>query len=202
MPKSSKILAIDTATDYIFLSLVVDGVEVGHAYQNDINNHAVTIMPLLDEILKTAEVKLNELTGVIVGIGPGSYTGVRIGVSIAKMIGYLNGIPVQTVSTLALIASGSEESRILSYIDARRGNAFLACFEQDHGVMNNTVPDSLANAVVFQQEAGNGYVKVTEGRPDILKVLRSHLLRNVENIHELVPNYLQITEAECNKGKK
>lgn len=201
MPGSSKILVIDTATEYVFLSLVIDGREVGSAYQNDINNHAVTVMPLLDGILRASGVKLRELTGVVVGIGPGSYTGVRIGVSIAKMIGYLNEIPVSTVSTLALLASSSSEKRIWSFIDARRGNAFMACFEQHDGFLIQTVADSLENVEAFQSGIGSEFVKTVCGRPIVSKIFASGLTSLVPNVHELVPNYLQVTEAERNKGK-
>jgi len=201
MPRSSKILVIDTATEYVYLSLVIDGAEAGFAYQNDINNHAVTVMPLLDGILQASGVKLRELTEVVVGIGPGSYTGVRIGVSIAKMIGYLNGIPVSTVSTLALLASGSSEPKIWSFIDARRGNAFMACFEQRDGSLIPTIPDSLENIEAFQTRIDPGYAKTVSGKPDAVKILNSGLTTPVANVHELVPNYLQVTEAERNKGK-
>lgn len=198
---SSKILVIDTATEYVYLSLVIDGTEAGFAYQNDVNNHAVTVMPLLDEILRSSGVKLRELSEIVVGIGPGSYTGVRIGVSIAKMIGYLNGIPVSTVSTLALLASSSSEAKIWSFIDARRGNAFMACFEQRDGLLVPTVPDSLDNIDSFRNRIDSHYSKTIFGKPDALKILNSHLTSPVTNVHELVPNYLQVTEAERNKGK-
>lgn len=201
MPGSSKILLIDTATEYVFLSLVIDGTEVGSAYRKDIQNHAVTVMPLLDGILKEAGIHLNQVTEVIVGIGPGSYTGVRIGVSIAKMIGYLNGIPVHTVSTLALLASGAEDGNILPAIDARRGNAFMACYRKASGKLTELVPDTLANAESFMRTAGPGFRKVTEGKPDVTTLMNSKLTLPVPNIHELVPNYLQVTEAERNKGK-
>jgi len=194
-------LLIDTATEYVFLSLVIDGIEVGSAYRKDIQNHAVTVMPLLDGILKEAGIRLNQVTEVIVGVGPGSYTGVRIGVSIAKMIGYLNGIPVRTVSTLALLASGAEDGFILPAIDARRGNAFMACYRKESGKLTVLVPDTLANAESFIGTAGPGFHKVTEGKPDVRTLINSGLTLPVSNIHELVPNYLQVTEAERNKGK-
>lgn len=201
MPGSSKILVIDTATEFVYLSLVIDGTEAGFAYKNDVNNHAVTVMPLLDEILRASGVKLRELTGVVVGIGPGSYTGVRIGVSIAKMIGYLNGIPVSTVSTLALLASGSSEPKIWSFIDARRGNAFMACFEQRDGLLVPTIPDTLENIESFRNRIDSQYSRTVSGKPDAVKILNSRLTSPVGNVHELVPNYLQVTEAERNKGK-
>jgi len=200
MPTSSKIFTIDTATDYVFLSLVVDGVEKGFRYENDLRNHAVTVMPMLESLLQAEGLALRDLTEILVGIGPGSYTGVRIGVTIAKMIGYLNAVSVKTVSTLALIASGSPAPFVLASIDARRGNAFMAGFHQENGILEERHPDTLAPFDSFLLTVGPAYSVVTAAKPDVLKIMRSGLTKPVDNIHELVPNYLQITEAERNKG--
>lgn len=202
MQNTSKILWIDTATDYVFLSLVIDGTEVGSFYQNDLKNHAVTIMPLLEELLNNSGLKLKDINQVVVGIGPGSYTGVRIGVSIAKTIGYLNRVTVKTVSTLALMASSAAEENILPLIDARRGNAFMGLYHQDNGILSETITDTLENIEAFQKKIMVPFTVLSFGKPNVLKILKSNLLHDVENIHELVPNYLQVTEAERNKGNQ
>lgn len=202
MQNISKILWIDTATDYVFLSLVIDGTEVGSFYQNDLKNHAVTIMPLMEELLNKAGLVLKDIDQVVVGIGPGSYTGVRIGVSIAKMIGYLNSVPVKTVSTLALMASSADEENLLPLIDARRGNAFMGLYHQENGIFCETIADTLENIETFQKKIAVPYTVLSSGKPNVLKILKSHLLHDVENIHELVPNYLQVTEAERNKDNR
>jgi tRNA threonylcarbamoyladenosine biosynthesis protein TsaB len=194
-------LWIDTATEYVFLSLVIDGTEVGSFYKNDINNHAVTIMPMLDQLLKNAGLVLKNIDEVIVGVGPGSYTGVRIGVSIAKMIGYLNDIPVKTISTLALMASSSSAKTILALIDARRGNAFMAVYRHGENGLEEYISERLMNQETFIKTLPLDALLVTSGKPDVSKIINSPLLHEVPNIHELVPNYLQITEAERNKGK-
>ena len=125
MKKSLKRLIIDTATKYIFLSLIIDGVEKDFVYEEGINNHSVTIIPFIENMLNKENITLKDIDQVIVGIGPGSYTGVRIGVTVAKMIGYLNNIDVYEVSSLALMASHSDKPYVLALIDARRGNAFM-----------------------------------------------------------------------------
>ncbi|MDD3126114.1 MAG: tRNA (adenosine(37)-N6)-threonylcarbamoyltransferase complex dimerization subunit type 1 TsaB [Candidatus Izemoplasmatales bacterium] len=201
MPQLSKTLVIDTATDYVFLSLVVEGSEIGYKYQNDLHNHAVTVMPMLDELLKKAQITLKDVNEIIVGIGPGSYTGVRIGVTIAKMIGYLNNISVKTVSTLALLASSSSAAKTMAMIDARRGNAFVACYQQEKGIMKETVADTLTNIEQFKQTLTIDTEIIRVGKPNVEKIMQSNLMKPVKNIHELVPNYLQVTEAERNKGK-
>ncbi len=200
MRKSWKRLAIDTATKYVYLSLIIDDHEVANVYQEGINNHSVTIIPFLVKLLKSQELTLKDINEVIIGIGPGSYTGVRIGVSIAKMIGYLNNIEVKTVSSLALMASSSEAEVVVSMIDARRSNAFLACFKQSNGRLEYIKEDRLAKIDDFLSELDIKYDTVTDGLFKIEKIIKSGLMNPVDDIHALVPNYLQVTEAERNKG--
>ncbi len=191
-----KRLVIDTATPYLYLSLIIDDIEVGSIYQEGDHNHSVTIIPLMNELLMDNKLELKQLDQIIVGIGPGSYTGVRIGVSIAKMIGYLNKVQVMTVSSLLLLASSSEQQKIIPYIDARRGNAFMSLIEQRNNQLTIIKEDVLMNAAEFIDSAGNDAVVIEKGKPNIVKILSSDVLCPVENIHDLVPNYLQITEAE------
>ncbi len=197
MNPSYKRLVIDTATKYIYLALVVDDIEVDSVYQVGDNNHSVTIMPLLEEMLQKQHIELTDINEVIVGIGPGSYTGVRIGVTVAKMIGYLNQIVVKEISSLALMASHSNKAYVLPLIDARRGNAFMALFE-NKTTLKYLYQDVLKNIEVFKSNINQDYEIIKEGKPDIQKIIQSDLLKKVEDIHELVPNYLQVTEAERN----
>lgn len=201
MKKSYKRLVIDTATKYIYLSLVIDDLEVETIYEIGDNNHSVTIMPHLDEILKKQNLKLKEIDEVIVGVGPGSYTGVRIGVTVAKMIAYLNQTKLYQVSSLLLIASHSNQRYILPLIDARRGNAFMAYIKNTDGHLTYIKEDRLENIEDFKKGLKENYDLVQEGKPDILKLIQSKLLVPVENVHDLVPNYLQKTEAERNLKK-
>jgi len=199
MTKSSKTLFVDTATKSVFLAFVKDGVVCDVVCQEGVNNHSVTILPLLDDLLKRQNVTLQDLTDIVVGIGPGSYTGVRIGVSIAKMIGYLNNTPVRTVSSLALLASSAKSGTIVPLIDARRENAFMACYEIKDGVMTERCADTLDSVEAFKARVARPFEIVASGVPDVTKILRSELLKPVPDIHALVPNYLQVTEAEHNK---
>ncbi len=200
MKTLSKILIIDTATKHIYLSLVVDGIEQQSVYREGINNHSVTIIPLLSEMLKKQKLSLQDIDEIIIGIGPGSYTGVRIGVTVAKMIGYLNKIKVYSVSSLALIASASSEEYIIPYIDARRGNAFMAVMKQSNGKLQFIKNEHIENIESFLKQFHFKYDFITEGKPKIDKILASNLLTEIKDIHKLVPNYLRITEAERNKS--
>jgi len=195
----SKLLAIDTATNSIYLALLIDGKIIDQVYQVGTSNHSVTILPLIESLLVKQGLDLKAIEGILIGIGPGSYTGVRIGVAIAKMVGYLNQIPLYSFSSLALLATSSHHSHIIASIDARRNNAFMAAYEQHDRILTVTKEDSLMNTDEFVRTLPSHYEVVTEGMPDVSKLIFSGLIQTVDDVHGLVPNYLQITEAERNK---
>lgn len=198
MKKLLRQLVIDTATNYIYLSLVIDGEEKQSIYEEGINNHSVTIIPYLESLLKKESIELKDINQIIIGIGPGSYTGVRIGVTVAKMIGYLNKIDVYTVSSLALIASYSDSEYVLPLIDARRNNAFMAVYQNANRELKLVEADCLENVEIFQERINYDFTVVNKGKPKIKKILDSKLLNKVDDIHSLTPNYLRVTEAERN----
>ncbi|MFA7075681.1 MAG: tRNA (adenosine(37)-N6)-threonylcarbamoyltransferase complex dimerization subunit type 1 TsaB [Candidatus Izemoplasmatales bacterium] len=198
MKKSLKQLVIDTATKYIYLSLVIDGVEKQSVYEEGINNHSVTIIPFIEEMLKKENLILKDLDQVIIGVGPGSYTGVRIGVTVGKMIGYLNNLEVYTISSLALMASFSDNPYVLALIDARRGNAFMGVYQNLNKKLISISKDVMDNIEDYIKSFEFDLQIITEGKPQIEKLLHSNLLNKVDDIHSLTPNYLRVTEAERN----
>jgi tRNA threonylcarbamoyladenosine biosynthesis protein TsaB len=112
------ILAFDTATD-VATSALVDGEEV----LGERTSRAVTVLEDLDALLRQAGAHTRELEGLAVGIGPGSFTGVRIGLATARGLSLALGVPVAGVSTLAALAAGAPEA--VPVIDARRGEVFV-----------------------------------------------------------------------------
>ena len=134
------ILYIETATDVCSVALSRGAEVIGLKEEVGGNNHAKHLLPFVDEVLKQAEVSMKEINGVAVSIGPGSYTGLRIGVSTAKGIAYTAGIPVMAISTLESIAQGaktlwaessSELPQIIPMIDARRMEVFTTHYDFD-----------------------------------------------------------------------
>lgn len=198
MSQLLKRLVIDTATKFIFLSLVEGEKEVQSVYQEGYNDHSVTIIPYIQQMLSNQGWQLSELDEIIVGIGPGSYTGVRIGVSIAKMLGYLNHTRVYSVSSLLLLATTSNSEYVIPMIDARRNNAFICKLHQTNSQLNIMIEECLADVNDFQNQHGKNAEIVTEGKPIVSKILSNNHLRLVTDIHSLTPNYLQVTEAERN----
>jgi tRNA threonylcarbamoyladenosine biosynthesis protein TsaB len=112
------ILAFDTATD-VATSALVDGEEV----LGERTSRAVTVLEDLDALLRQAGAHTRELDGLAVGIGPGSFTGVRIGLATARGLSLALGVPVAGVSTLDALAAGAPGA--VPVIDARRAEVFV-----------------------------------------------------------------------------
>ncbi|MBN2604801.1 MAG: tRNA (adenosine(37)-N6)-threonylcarbamoyltransferase complex dimerization subunit type 1 TsaB [Bacilli bacterium] len=199
MKKSLKRLIIDSSTKYLYVALYSDFQCLGKYYQSGNNDHSINIMGEIESIFSMNNIKVSDLDEIIVGIGPGSYTGLRIGVVVAKMFGWNNGIPVKTVSSLALIASSFDGDKlILAEMDARRGNSFLGLYAIENGKLLLQDEEQLTNLEEYKSGIQGAYDVVSFGEPNIPLIIHSEIALLCKDIHGLNPNYLRLTEAERN----
>ena len=112
------ILAFDTATDRATSALVADGEVLGERV-----SRAATLLEDVDALLRQGSARADELDGVAVGVGPGSFTGVRIGIAVARGLALALDVPVAGVSTLDVLAAGAPGA--LPVIDAKRREVFV-----------------------------------------------------------------------------
>ena len=112
------ILAFDTATEVATSALVSDGEVLGERA-----SRAATLLADVDALLRRSGTHTNDLEGVAVGIGPGSFTGVRIGLATARGLALSLGVPVAGVSTLDALAAGAPGA--VPVVDARRREVFV-----------------------------------------------------------------------------
>ena len=129
-----KLLAIDTATEQCSVALAVDGVMFTRVVPTA-RNHADMILPLVNEVLSEAGLALKELDGLAFGRGPGSFTGVRIAVSVAQGLALATGLPVVGISNLAAVAqlaattySLPPGAHVLVCMDARMQEVYWAVY--------------------------------------------------------------------------
>jgi tRNA threonylcarbamoyladenosine biosynthesis protein TsaB len=120
------ILAFDTATDVATSALVWDGEVLGEQ-----RSRALTVLEDIDALLRRGGVRDSQLEGLAVGTGPGSFTGLRMGLASARSLAFALDVPVAGVSTLAALAHGAPGARPL--IDGRRGEVFA--LEEDMPVV-------------------------------------------------------------------
>ncbi|HEP0495513.1 TPA: tRNA (adenosine(37)-N6)-threonylcarbamoyltransferase complex dimerization subunit type 1 TsaB [Enterobacter hormaechei subsp. hoffmannii] len=148
-----RILAIDTATEACSVALWNDGTTFAH-FEECPREHTQRSLPLVKTILTEGNTALTDLDALAYGRGPGSFTGVRIGIGIAQGLALGADLPMIGVSTLATMAQGAWRmtgaSRVLAAIDARMGEVYWAEYTRDengvwHGEESEAVlkPDAV-----------------------------------------------------------
>jgi tRNA threonylcarbamoyladenosine biosynthesis protein TsaB len=188
----SLILQIETATTVCSVALSENGHLLVHKEIQQRNVHAEVITLFIDEVLKTAGRQYHELNAVAVSCGPGSYTGLRIGISVTKGLCYSLDIPFIAIETLEAMTDGmlsentfDNEVLLCPMIDARRMEVFTAVFDAEGNkikptsaeiIDENSFADLLkTNKIIF---FGDGAAKCS----DILGVsANTHIVSDFQN---------------------
>lgn len=138
-----KVLAIDTSNDVLGIALVNNTKVIGEYITNLKKNHSIRVMPAIERLLHDCEWNPSDLEKIVVAKGPGSYTGVRIGVTIAKTLAWSLNIPIVGVSSLAVMASAAHffNGFISPFIDARRGQIYTGLYHYKEGQLQVVVED-------------------------------------------------------------
>jgi tRNA threonylcarbamoyladenosine biosynthesis protein TsaB len=127
-------LALDASTEACSVALQANG-EIYSRYELCPQSHSLQLLPMIDAVLSEAGIKLAELDGLIFGQGPGSFTGVRIGVGVAQGLAFSADLPVVGVSSLQAMAQQAYikhgEKNVIAAIDARMAEVYNGYFELD-----------------------------------------------------------------------
>ncbi len=147
-----KILAIDTATEACSAALLWND-EILVQEQIAPQAHTRLILPMVQAVLSDAQASLNQLDAIAFGRGPGSFTGVRIGIGAAQGLAYGAGVPLIAVSTLQMLAQGlyrrQQIETVVSAIDARMNEIYLGAY----ALKNSTMCPMIEEAVIHPQDA-------------------------------------------------
>lgn len=129
-----KLLALDTSTEACSVALWLDG-QLSQLDEVCPQQHSKRILPMIDQLLAAADLRLQQLDGLVFGRGPGSFTGVRIGVGVAQGLAFAADLPVYGVSTLQAMAQAAwrhtQRQRVVAAIDARMAEVYLAQYQYD-----------------------------------------------------------------------
>ena len=223
-----KVLAIDTSNYTLGIALISQDQVVGEYMTNLKKNHSVRVMPAIENLLNDCDVKPAELSKIVVAKGPGSYTGVRIGVTIAKTLAWTLKIPLSAVSSLEVSAAsaGRYFNGVISPLfDARRGQIYTGLYQFEDGKIYTRKEDQLllskdwAAELKKQNErvlfVGNDlplhkdtildtlghqacFAEITEQNPRAAELALLGRDKECEDVHSFVPNYIRLAEAETN----
>lgn len=127
---------------------------LGQQTSYEAKSHLKNLMPLIQKLLTTCGVEKSQLTHIAVSVGPGSFTGIRIGVSAAKGLAFSLDKPAAAVSTLAAMARNAAFAGglILCAMDARRGQIYNAVFSAEGGVLTRLTPDRAISLAELAEE--------------------------------------------------
>ncbi|MDX5982602.1 tRNA (adenosine(37)-N6)-threonylcarbamoyltransferase complex dimerization subunit type 1 TsaB [Exiguobacterium profundum] len=208
-----KQLMIDTATTRLSVALSEAGEIQAETTVMVSKNHAVTLMPMIEQLMAAVKWTPNMLERIVVTTGPGSYTGIRIGVTTAKTLAYTLNLPLIGVSALQLMAAApNTDLPVVSLIDARRGNAYIGYYQHNKAlthdqhasvsdwlrlnsqgrflVVGDVEPfrDVLSEYDYIEAPAAHRY-----GRASDLVVFSDE----TSDVHSFEPEYLRLAEAEA-----
>ncbi|MFC3210326.1 tRNA (adenosine(37)-N6)-threonylcarbamoyltransferase complex dimerization subunit type 1 TsaB [Planomicrobium okeanokoites] len=221
-------LGIDTSNSPLSIALAKDDTILIEETSNLKINHSLTAMPAVEELMAKAKVSPAQLTHIAVAEGPGSYTGVRIGLTIAKTLAWSLKIPLHMVSSLKVLAANGQSFNglICPLMDARRGTAFMGAYDGES--LESLIPDQHSDVREFLlqlKETGRPVlfvgtdielhkeaIKEILGSQAVFAALQNRLPRasNLimlakqsaeQDVHHAVPEYRRITEAEANYNK-
>lgn len=138
-----KILAIDTSCASISASLITEEKILAEIYLNEKNNHATTIMPIIDNLLKMSNIELEDVDYLACSNGPGSFTGLRVGVSTLKGIALALNKKIIVVSTLEVLAYNifSLDSAVVPMIDAKSNKIFTGIYKNGVNIFEDRIMD-------------------------------------------------------------
>jgi tRNA threonylcarbamoyladenosine biosynthesis protein TsaB len=220
------ILIIDSSTQALGLAVIKGEELLTERIAIMDKNHSVKLMPAIQSMLQELDLTTKNLEGIAVAIGPGSYTGIRVGVTTAKLLAYSLAIPLYSLSSLEIICYSVQQGSYLlaPFMDARKGNVFIGLYEWSSGIYVKKSEECITpfsqwllehkdreQPILFlsqdidlhreQISSALGHRAIL--MPKAFAMPRLSLLTSllaaknpVENPHLLVPNYLQLAEAE------
>lgn len=198
-------LFLDTTTSRLIVGIYKDKKEIYLCDSEAHNDLSSRVLPKIKEAFDSVSLTVNDIDDIYVVNGPGSFTGIRVGVTIAKTLAWSIKKPIYTISELAVIASGSKTRYTIPLIDARRGYVYAGIYNKnlksqidDQYILLDDLKKLVKKEYKKEDISFVSYDKL-EGaiKPiiDIEKLLSKVKVEEV-NPHLVNPNYLKKTEAE------
>ncbi len=201
-------LFIDTSSSTAIVAIMKDTNIVSCFNEKVDNDLSVKIFPIIESVFNNSGITPNDIDTIFVVNGPGSFTGVRIGVTIAKTYAWSLNVKIVPISSLELLATTKIAGEyVVPMIDARRNFVYGGIYDNDLNVKYNDnyididelislVPKN--SIIVSYDELDIDHIKPNV---DLVKIVSKHLNDEGVNPHQLNPNYLKKTEAEENLSK-
>lgn len=204
--KKQIILAIDSSGLVASTAVLVDGIVVGEYNIHNKKTHSQTLLPMIRDMLKMADIDVSEIDAIAVSAGPGSFTGLRIGASTAKGIGGVLNVPLLSISSLQGISYNFAgfDGLVCSIMDARRNQTYCGIYDVSNP---NEIPKKIIdeNALAIEEvvkkvnELGKKVVFAGDG----VAVFSDYIKENIKVDFIFAPSHLcyQMASSIANLGK-
>ena len=225
-----KILALESSAKAASVAYLKDGELMAQYYQASGLTHSRTLLSMTEDMLKSLDMKVTDMDGIAVAMGPGSFTGIRIGVAAAKGLSWGANKPVCGVSTLEAMAHHCCDDRyiICPVMDARRNEVYNGLFKYENGSIVRLTEDRAISLKDLSEEAKNSdktfflvgdgamlcYNYFTDNGIDAVLAPANVRLQSAWGVGkaaesgefsdpgELTPNYLRLSQAERERLEK
>ena len=198
-----KYFFLDTSNSNLILAIYKNKTCLAYYNKPCDNSLSSEVMVIIDKLFKQARVNPCDINKIFVAIGPGSFTGIRIGVTIAKIYAWTFNIKIVPVSSLEVLATTRFRGyAIVPLIDARRGYVYAGVYDKHLNIKNSDCYISLEKikldnkkCVVCSYDNFDG-LKVIKPNVQLIKVIKKHEKDLPIDPHMINPSYLKLTEAE------
>ena len=203
-------LYIDTSSSFLYTGIINDNkieAEIKEEYGHKLSEMA---LPEIVSMFEKNKLQAKDVDKIIVVDGPGSFTGIRIGITIAKVYAWSLKTPITTITSLeAMAISSTADTYKVPMLDARRKYVFSAIYDKDNNVVLaptylkleelDEKLKELDNFTVITNDKINEYENKEAYSPDLLKIVNTFKDKENINPHAVNPHYLKLTEAEESK---
>ncbi|MBQ6495345.1 MAG: tRNA (adenosine(37)-N6)-threonylcarbamoyltransferase complex dimerization subunit type 1 TsaB [Bacilli bacterium] len=198
-------LFIDTSSIDVSIAIIKANKIISSITKSIPNEHSIYTTQFIDDVLKESNLEPNDIDKIMVVNGPGSFTGVRIGVTIAKTMAYLLNKEVIPISSLKMLSLSINHDYCLSILNANHNNYYFGLYDKD----NNEIIKEQFNTkekvleiikkykpiIVSNNNITIDNIEISKQELDYINIVNYYLNKESVNSHLLVPNYLKLPEA-------
>lgn len=203
-------LYIDTSSSYLYTAIVEDNILIDSIQEEYGQSLSEVALPKIVSMFNNNKLEARDIDKIIVVNGPGSFTGIRIGITIAKVYAWSLNIPITTISSLEAMAISSENQVVhIPMINARRGYVYAAIYDENQQELLKPQHikqvdlekeyQKYPNREIITNDEFDNLEKVISYVPNMLKIVQRFKDKESINPHAINPDYLKLTEAEESK---
>ena len=167
-------------------------------------NFSELLLPSINSLLKKNNVDVNEIDKIYATVGPGSFTGIRIGLTVCKMLAWSLGKGIIPISSLEFMATTNVKTKyVIPFIDARHDKVFGGVYDTNLNIVIadaytsiNDLKDKLDDSYTFVSYDNFDLFNLIKPEYDVMRIINKHQNDNEISCHAIKPNYLKRTEAE------